>query len=57
MTITLELPPELEGRFVAEAKAKGVPVGKVVKAYLLSQCAALSEAVQMSPKEWDKAWV
>ena len=43
MTITLELPPELEGRFVAEAKAKGVPVGKVVKAYLLSQCPALSE--------------
>jgi hypothetical protein len=34
MTITLELPPDLEARFVAEAMAKGVPVDEVVKAYL-----------------------
>lgn len=34
MTITLELPPDLEARFVAEAKAKGVPVGELVRAYL-----------------------
>jgi len=34
MTITLELPPDLEARLVAEAKAKGVPVGELVKAYL-----------------------
>jgi hypothetical protein len=34
MTITLELPPELEARLVAEATAKGVSVGDVVKAYL-----------------------
>jgi hypothetical protein len=34
MTITLELPPDLEARFVAEARAKGVPVGELVKAYL-----------------------
>ena len=34
MTITLELPPDLEERFLAEAKAKGVPIGEVVKAYL-----------------------
>ena len=30
MTITLELPPDLEARFVAEAKAMGVPVEEVV---------------------------
>lgn len=34
MTITLELPPDLEARFLAEANAKGVPIGEVVKAYL-----------------------
>jgi hypothetical protein len=34
MTITIELPPDLEARFVAEARAKGVPVGEIVKAYL-----------------------
>jgi hypothetical protein len=34
LTITLELPPDLEARLVAEAKAKGVPVDEVIKAYL-----------------------
>jgi len=34
VTITLELPPELEARFLAEAKAKNLPIGEVVKAYL-----------------------
>ena len=32
--ITLELPPDLEARFLAEANAKGVSIGEVVKAYL-----------------------
>jgi hypothetical protein len=36
MTITLELPPDLEARLLAEAKAKGIPIGEVVKAYLYS---------------------
>ena len=34
MTITLELPPDLEARFQAEARAKGVPIGEIVTAYL-----------------------
>jgi hypothetical protein len=34
MTITLELPPDLEARFVAEATAKGISVGDLVKGYL-----------------------
>lgn len=34
MTITLELPPDLEARFLAEANAKGVSIGEVVKAHL-----------------------
>ena len=34
MTITLELPPDLEARFVAEAEAAGVHVSEVVRAYL-----------------------
>jgi hypothetical protein len=34
MTITLELPPDLEARFVAEAKATGVPVAEVVRGCL-----------------------
>jgi hypothetical protein len=34
MTIALELHPDLAARFVTEAKAKGVPVDEVVRAYL-----------------------
>jgi hypothetical protein len=34
MTITLELPPDLEARLVAEAKAKNLPIDELVKAYL-----------------------
>ena len=58
MTITLDLPPELEAGFVAEANAKGVSVAEIVKAYLLHQRerVPVSEGVQMSPDEWDKAW-
>ena len=44
MTITLELPPDLEARFVAEARALGVPVGELVRAYLYQA------APQRSPK-------
>jgi hypothetical protein len=48
VTITLELPPDLEARFLAEAKAKGVPIGEVVKAYLYHAPArAKSEAAQL----------
>lgn len=55
VTITLELPPEIEAHFVAEAKAQGMSVEDVVKAYLLRQ-RVQSDAIQMSPEEWDAAW-
>jgi len=47
MTITLELPPDLEARFLAEARALGVSVGELVKAYLYQ---ALPQRPQRSPK-------
>jgi hypothetical protein len=56
VTITLELPSELEVHFVAEAKAKGVPVAEIIKAYLVRERAMLPEPVQMRPEEWDQAW-
>jgi len=34
MTITLNLLPDLEARFLAEANATGVPVSEVVRAHL-----------------------
>ena len=53
MTITLDLPTELEARFVAEAKAKGVPVGDVVTAYLVSHAPALRAPKQLTAEEVD----
>ena len=55
MTISLELPPDLEARFLAEAKVQGVPIADVVKAYLLRH-RAQSQPAQMSPEEFDQAW-
>ena len=54
MTISLKLPPDLEARFVAEARAKGVPVGEVVKAYLY-RAPLIPSPVQLSADEIDKA--
>ena len=34
MTVTLKLPEEFEARLIAEAGAKGVPVGELVTEYL-----------------------
>ena len=35
--ITLDLPPDLEARFLAESKAQGLPVAEVIKAHLYLQ--------------------
>ena len=37
MTITLDLPPDLEARFLAESTARGLPVAEVIKDYLYRQ--------------------
>jgi len=34
MTVTLDLPPDVEARLIAEAEHKGVPVSEVIKAHL-----------------------
>ncbi len=52
MTITLELPPEVEARLLAEAKDKGVPLSEVVRAYLIQHATALKP--QMRPDELDR---
>ncbi len=54
MTITLELPPEIEARFVAEAEAKGVPVDDVVKAYLIHHAPSVRPPKQLASEEVDR---
>jgi hypothetical protein len=53
MTITLDLPPDLEARFVREAKAMGVSVDEVVKAYLYKTPPAPG-ATPLSAEEIDR---
>jgi hypothetical protein len=55
MTITLELPPDLEARFVAEAKATGVHVSEVVRAYLYHAVPGRSQGLP-SVDEIDRAF-
>jgi hypothetical protein len=53
MTINLELPPELEARFVAEAEARGIPISEVVKAYLY-RAPPIRSPKQLTAEEVDK---
>jgi hypothetical protein len=55
MTITLELPPELEARFVAEAKSQGLSVADVVRAYL-SNAAPLRGATNLSAADVERGF-
>ena len=52
MNITLELPPEVEARFLAEAQNKGLPVGEIVKAYLIQHAPPPKQ--QMSSEELEQ---
>jgi hypothetical protein len=56
MTITLELPAELEARLIAEARDRGLPVAEVVKAHLLDQVPAPPRPEQLTPEDIDKAF-
>ena len=56
MTITLELPPEIEARLRAEAQTRGVSIGDVVKAYLIQQAQTARPTQQMSAEELDQAF-
>jgi hypothetical protein len=55
MTITLELPPEIEALIVAEARNKGIPVADVIKAHLILDHAPVSESVRLSPEQRSEA--
>ncbi len=52
VTITLELPPDLEARFVAEAKAQGVPIGEIIKNCLVHHAPPVRK--ELSAEEVDR---
>ena len=58
MTVTLNLPPNVEQAFLAEAQAKGMSLGELVRDVLLARQPS-SSAAELSPEEWVrqfKAW-
>lgn len=50
MTITLELPPEIEARIVDEARNRGIPVADVIKARLILDHTPVSE-LRLTPEQ------
>ena len=55
MTVKLELPPDIEARYQAEARARGVSFDEFVKVYLI-QHAPPAKPVPLSPEHWDNAF-
>jgi len=55
MKITLELPPDLEARLVAEAKEQGLPVDEIVKTYLY-HLRSTEPRMHLSAKEVDQGF-
>jgi hypothetical protein len=51
MTITLELPPELEARFLAEAREKGMTLNAYIQERLARSVQAPPEALTRSASE------
>jgi hypothetical protein len=60
MTVTLNLPPDIERAFLAEAQAKGVSVDELVRDVVLSAKPSSPDPMVLPPEEWIRrfrAWV
>jgi CBS domain-containing protein len=57
MTVTLNLPPQVEQAYLAEAQARGLPVEEVMQETLVTaRRASLVEVEQLNPEEWMRAF-
>ncbi|MEO8126117.1 MAG: hypothetical protein ABJF23_22105 [Bryobacteraceae bacterium] len=59
MTVTLNLPPDVESALIAEAQAKGIPLDNLIRDLLLLHKPIL-DSEEISPEEWVrefKDWV
>ena len=54
MTVTIELPPEIESSLVAQAEARGLPLAQYVE-YLLREQVPI-HAAALTPAERAAAW-
>lgn len=51
MNITVDLPPDIEQAYLAEAQAKGLSLNELVRNLLLSLHPS-PPAIELSPEEW-----
>jgi hypothetical protein len=60
MTVTIEVPSELEADMLAQAEAEGMPVGEYLQSLVSGQVSRRSGKRELSPEEWIRrfeAWV
>jgi hypothetical protein len=55
MTVTLNLPPQVEQAYIAEAQARGLPLDEVMGEVLVAGKPS-SAAMELSPEEWISAF-
>jgi hypothetical protein len=58
MTVTLDLPPQVEQAYLAAAQARGLPLADVVREVLMAAQPSVADT-ELSPEEWVrqfKAW-
>lgn len=52
MTVTLNLPPNIEQLYLAEAQARGLAVREVIEEALVAARQPVPMAEEVSPEEW-----
>jgi hypothetical protein len=52
MTVNLELPPNIEQLYLAEAQARGLSLEKVMQEALVAARQSVIATEQVSPEEW-----
>lgn len=55
MTITVELPPEIEEQFLAEAQDRGLSLNAYVQEFL-ARSAQKQRPPKLSPEDWNHLW-
>jgi len=55
VTVTIELPPDMESSLVAQAEARGLPLAQYVE-YILREQVSLHADAALSPAERAAAW-
>ena len=56
MSVTIDLPPDLEANLAAQAAARGVPLAEHLRHLLAEQAGAKAKGTRKTPEERAKLW-